>query len=216
MRLRGITYQKSTVEFQVSDVPIFINSQSVILARKKNSPILRAQSIARGDDTGTLFETDFVLDKKTSKVIGMVVYTDGFYIWNHQDDALIPIRSVEGLEFVPNTQMHRVAEMATCRSRIRFGCGDRRFNLDKLIYYKGEELFITIKASGRPIRLDSICYGTGVNVDKLELMYGQVIPNGLIVLKDFHPMLQLPDGSIRELEESDYDELGTTRNTKGG
>lgn len=214
MRLRGITYNKSTVEFQVSDVPIFINSQSVILARKNNSPILRAQSIARGDDDGVLFETDFVIDKSSSKVIGMVVYTDGFYIWNPQDNTLIPIRSIDGLEFIPNTQMHRVMEMAPYRSRIRFGSGDRRFNLDKLIYYKGEELFITIRASGRPIRLDSICYGTGINSDNIELLYGQVIPNGLIILKDYHPMLQLPDGSVRELEESDYDELGITRNIK--
>lgn len=213
MKLRGITYNRSAFEFGIEDVPVFINSQAVILARRYNSPILYAQSIARGDDAGLLFETDFVLDRHTSKFLGMVVYTDGFYIWSPLDYSLVPIRETDSYEFVPNTQMHKVRDMQGVRGRIRFGCATRRFNLDKIIYYKDEELLITIKPSGNAIRLDSVLYGTGLNSDKLELLYGQVIPNGLVVMHEYHPMLKLPNGNIRELEEMDYDDLGSSRNS---
>lgn len=213
MRLRGITTKRNTIEFGINDVPVILNEKFMVLANRKKSPIILTKSVARGDDSGVLFETDFVIHRADSKVSGLVVYNDGFYIWNVQTMALIPIRDVEEFEFVPNTQLYKVDELSAYRSKIRFGSAERRFNLEKVIYFRGEELFITIKPSGKAIRLDSVLNGTGVNVERQELLYGQIVPNGKVIMYQYHPMLQLFDGTVRELEESDYDELGAAWHT---
>lgn len=213
MKLRGITLNREVLYFDMSDVPVILNDNVIVLARRENSPMLLAQSIARGTDDCELFETDFVFKDGQHGIVGFVVYIDGFYIWSSQEGTLIPLRDTTGYRFIPNTQMHRVQEMSKIRSKMRFGCGGRRFGIDRIIYYKNNELFITIKPSGTMIRLDSIGCCTGINTDKLELMFGQVIPTGRVVLEDYHPMLELHDGTVRELEESDYDELGVAGNT---
>ena len=213
MKLRGLTLDREIIYFDVTDVPVMLNDNMVILAKRKNSPIIVAQSVSRGSDDGKIFETDFVFSDSQPGVIGFVVYTDGFYIWSNQEDVLIPIRNTDGLRFVSNTQMHRVSEMLSRRSRIRFGSGSRRFYMDRIIYYKDDELFITIKSSGPPITLNSLRYGTGVNADVHELMYGQVLECGKIIMRDYHPMVELYDGNVRELEVSDYDYLGVAGNS---
>lgn len=205
MKLRALTIGRDVVTFSVADVPVAINDTMIVLARKKNSPILLTQSVARGVDSGEFYETDFVLSDDRHGVLGFVVYKDGFYIWDSQEDILIPLRNTDGLRFIPNTQMHRVREMEKYRSKIRFGSGGRRFSMDRIIYYKGDEVFITVKPSGPPINLSSLKYGTGINSDNRELLFGQVIEAGKIVMHDYHPMLQLPGGKLRELEVSDYD-----------
>ena len=210
MKLRGITLDHEVVYFDISDVPVILNENMIVLTRREGSPIILAQSIARGTDNYEFFETDFVFKDGQIGVVGFVVYVDGFYIWSSQDGSVMPIRNIDGYRFVPNTQMHRISEMNEVRSKIRFGCGGRRFPIDRIIYYRDGELFITIKPCGTVIRLDSINPCTGLNTDRQELMFGQVRPSGKVVLRDYHPMLELTDGTLRDLEESDYDELGVT------
>lgn len=205
MKLRALTLARDVVEFSASDVPIAINDSMLVLARRPNSPILLTKSVVRGLDDGSLFETDFVLSDSRHGVVGFVIYKDGFYIWDAQTDVVIPLRNTDGLRFIPNTQMHRVREMEPLRSKIRFGSEGRRFSMDRIIYYKDNELFITVKPSGPPITFGSLKYGTGVNVEDKELLYGQVVESGKVVLHNYHPMLQMPGGRLRELEESDYD-----------
>lgn len=205
MKLRGLTLDRNVVCFNLSDVPVIINDSMLVLAKRKNSPILLSQSIARGSDDGKFFETDFVMSDSRHGVVGFVVYKDGFYIWDSQENILIPLRNTDGLRFIPNTQMHRVKEMEPFRSKIRFGSEGRRFGIDRIIYYSGSEIFITIKPSGPPIYMSSLKYGTGINVENKELLFGQVVDAGIIVMHDNHPMLKVSGGEIRELEVSDYD-----------
>lgn len=204
MRLRALTLNREMVYFDIKDVPILINDTMFILASKENSPILLCKSIARGLDDLDIFETDFVMSINDKKVLGFIVYSDGFYIW-HTNGTLEPLRDIKKYEFYPNEQMYLVREMESSRSRIRFGVGTRRFGIDRIIYYDGDEIYISIKQSGPSINRNSVNYGTGVNTDVKELLYGQVLNNGEVVMNNYHPMLKLKDGTIRELEVSDYD-----------
>lgn len=205
MRLRALTLDRNIFEFSLSDVPVAINDTMLILANRNNSPILIAQSVVRGSDDGELFETDFVLSDSRHGVLGFVVYSDGFYIWDSQENIMIPLRNTDGLKFIPNTQMHRLKEMGKYRSKIRFGSDYRRFGIDRIVYFKEDELYITIKPSGPPISISSLKFGTGVISGNRELLYGQVTETGKIVMKNYHPMLKLPGGKVRELEVSDYE-----------
>lgn len=204
MRLRALTLNREMVYFDIKDVPILINDTMFILASKENSPILLCKSITRGLDNLDIFETDFVMSIDDKKVLGFIVYSDGFYIW-HTNGTLEPLRDIKKYEFYPNEQMYLVREMESSRSRIRFGVGTRRFGIDRIIYYDGDEIYISIKQSGPSINRNSVNYGTGVNTDVKELLYGQVLNNGEVVMNNYHPMLKLKDGTIRELEVSDYD-----------
>ncbi len=213
MKLRGLTLDKEVVYFDIKDVPVILNDNMVVLTKRKNSPILIAQSIMRGSDDGKVFESDFVFSDSQHGVVGFVVYKDGFYIYSNQANTLIPIRNTDGLRFVENTQMYKVSELEPYRSRIRFGSGNRRFYLNRIIYYKDDEMFITIKPSGSTITLESLKYCTGVNAEGLELVYDQVLESGKVIMNDYHPMLLKSDGTIRELEVSDYGNLGAAWNT---
>lgn len=210
MRLRGLTPTKTPVYFDIKDIPMCINDSITILASKRNSPQILTRSIMRGSDDGTFYESDFVISKEKNGFIGFIVYIDGFYIWDANEDITIPLRSTDGYSFVPNTQMHRIDEINDKRGKLRFKCGKVSFGIDRIIYYKGREMFITIKPMGQTIIIDEVSFGTGIFVKQFELAYGQIINDGMIVMEKYHPMLKLANGECRELEESDYDKVGIT------
>ena len=204
MRLRALSTNRNIVYFNIKDVPILINDNMFILSAKNNSPILLFKSVARGLDDKDIFETDFVMSAETTRVVGFVIYIDGFYIW-HTDGTVEPLRDIDRYMFYPNEQMYLVKEMESYRSRIRFGSGSRRFGIDRIIYYNEDEMYVSIKQSGPPVNRHFVKYGTGVNIESKELLFGQVTSTGEIVLNKYHPMLKQADGTIRELEESDYE-----------
>lgn len=209
MKLRGLTPNRKPVYFCIDDVPVCINDSMTILARKPNSPLIISKSIMRGDDSGDFFESDFVIGSM-GKFIGFVIYTDGFYIWNVFADKIIPIRKTDNYSFVQNTQMYKLDDINQRRGKLRFKCNRYSFDINKIIYYKKSEMFITVKPSGTPIILGQINFGTGIFVDNIEIHYGQVLNDGIVVLNNYHPMLKLPGGKCRELEDSDYDKVGIT------
>lgn len=210
MKLRGLTLNRKVVFFSVDDVPVCINDSMTILARKPNSPLIITKTIVRGDDNGDFFESDFVMGGDKAGFTGFVIYTDGFYIWHVAEDKLEPLRSTDRYAFVQNTQMYRLDEINKRRSKIRFRCNRYSFDISKIIYYKNSEMFITVRPSGTPIILGQINFGTGIFVGNAEIHYGQVLNDGIVVMNDYHPMLQMTDGNCRELEDSDYDKMGIT------
>lgn len=210
MRLRGLTPTKKPVYFDINDIPVCINDSMTILAKRKNSPQMLTKSIMRGSDDGMFYESDFVISKEKNGFVGFVVYTDGFYIWNANEESMIPLRSVEGYSFVSNTQMHRIEEINKRRGRLRFKCNKVAFGIDRIIYYKDREMFITIKPMGQTIIIDEVNFGTGIYTNGIELAYGQVINDGMIIMNQYHPMLKLASGVCRELEDSDYEQVGIT------
>lgn len=210
MKLRGISNDRKPVYFDIKDVPVLLNDSTVVLTKRFNSPQIIAKSIMRGTDDNLLFESDFVMSITDRRLVGFVVYDDGFYIWDTMNDTLIPLRSVKDYVFVPNTQMYRLTDISGYRSRIRFKCGKRSFDIKRIIYSKGDELFITIMPSGSPIYISDTNFGTGIYVKNIEVGYGQYVKYGTVVLHDYHPMLKLFDGTYKELEEEDYEELGIT------
>ena len=210
MRLRGLTPSRKAVQFSIDDVPVCINDSMTILARKPGSPLIITKSIVRGDDNGTFYESDFVMGGERASFIGFVVYIDGFYIWHVLEDKFIPLRSTDGYTFVANTQMYRLDDINKRRGKLRFKCNKYSFDINKIIYFRDSEMFITVKPTGAPIILGQINFGTGIFVENIEIHYGQVLNDGIVVMKDFHPMLKLTDGEYRELEDSDYDKVGLT------
>lgn len=211
MRLRGLTPSRKAVYFEIDDVPICINDSMTILAKKPGSPLIITKSIMRGDDDGTFYESDFVMGGEHARFVGFVIYTDGFYIWHVLENKLIPIRETEGYTFIPNTQMYRIDDINKRRGRLRFKCNKVSFDISRIIYYSKHEMFITIKPMGQSIILGQISFGTGIFTKTgIELAYGQIVNDGIVVMKNYHPMLELIGGECRELEDGDYDKVGIT------
>jgi hypothetical protein len=204
MILRAQTLQNKTVYFGVEDAPVCINNKQTILCNKPNSPILLTKTIARGTDSKELFEFDFVCSKGDCKFLGYVVYTDGFYIWNPKSQQLTPIRDASGFTFVENTRAYRVDDINAMRSSIRFSSGDRLFRLSRIMYSDRENVYIELKGCSGPVAINSIKMCTGVGADRKELSFDQYLPDGVIKLNNYHPMVKLADGTFRELESEDY------------
>lgn len=205
MILRALTLDNETVYFTVTDAPVCINSKHTILCNKHNSPIIVSKTIARGPLEADLFEFDFVVDKETSKFIGYVVYTDGFYIWNPHNQEMTPIRDTSRYKFLDNTRAYRTDELNAIRSSIRFKGNDRLFRLNRIMYSDGEFVFVELKGCTGPIKLSRVMLCTGVGEDRNEMQFGQHLNDGVIELHEYHPMVKLYKGGYRKLEVKDYE-----------
>lgn len=209
MKLRGITTKHKPVLFSIEDIPVSINTKLLATIGKENSPLIIQNSVMRGTDDGLFFESDFVSRKEDLKFVGYVIYRDGFYIWYPKTDTYEPLRNVDKYVFTENLQMHRVKDIQDRKSTIRFMASNRLFAFERVMYGKGQELFIDLKESMKPIYFDDIKMCTGCIKDSYELVFGQTVSDGVIELHDFHPMVRKYNGEFRELEESDYGKLGT-------
>lgn len=204
MILRAQTLNNEMVYFGVEDAPVCLNNRQSILCNRPNSPIINTRTIARGTEDKLMFEFDFVCRKDNNTLIGYVVYTDGFYIYEHNTGKLIPIRDTSNISFVNNEKLYKFDEISNVRTDIRFSNGNRKFRLNRIMYSDRESLYIELKGYTGPVPIESVHMCTGVGEDRKELFYGQYLRDGVVSLHEYHPMVRLANGEYRELEVSDY------------
>lgn len=205
MRLRAITKKREKYYFDIKDCPVFINDKTVALMNKKNSPLLLANSIARGLDDEDVFEFDYVMDKKERRFLGYIVYTNEFCIYHIEKKTLTPMRDINQYFILSNTVLSDVDELEQVRSQLRFKCDNNSFGFKRLIYFHGNRLYTDIKHLNNFVEMDKVSFLTGLTKGKVELPYGKKLSDGEIVLNDFHPMVRKHDGTFRELEDKDYE-----------
>lgn len=205
MILRAQTLNGKTVYFGVEDAPVCINNRQTILCNVPNSPILLTSTISRGTPDKKVFEFDFVCTKQECKFLGYVVYIDGFYIWDPKTKETTPIRDTSNLTFIENTRAYRLEDLNAIRSSIRFGTNGKLFRLSRIMHSDAEHIYIELKSYAGPVKISSVSMCTGVGTGRKELTFGQYLQDGVIVLNQYHPMVQLANGSFRELESGDYE-----------
>lgn len=210
MKLRGLSLQNKPIIFGVEDAPAIINDKMTILSNREMSPIIQSRTIMRGMDDESFFESDYVFDGDTHKLLGLVVYIDGFYIWNINTGELTPIRESMSLSYESSLNGYMLGKLNEIRSSIRFSCKGHLFRLNRIIFAQDKKLYIGVKSSTSIVDLDSIKFCTG-NTDSKDILYfGQVLEDGIIELNDYHPMVKKYDNTYRELENDDYVKMDFT------
>lgn len=205
MRLRAITRQKEKYYFEIKDCPVYLNDKIVALMNKPNSPLLLANSIARGLDDDDIFEFDYVLSKDTHKFLGYVIYTTEFCVYNMQTKIITPMCELDEYTVLSNTVLSDVELLDKVRSPLRFKCDENNFGFRRIIYFHENHLYTDIRRLNNFVDMNKIQFLTGLKKGKKELPYGKKVDGGEVVLNNFRPMVKLYDGTFRELEVKDYE-----------
>lgn len=76
-RFRALSYENEFVKFKLTDCPNILNSTTFFLNKIFKSPKLYLPAM-RGHPTEDIFEGDYVYDKNTDELLGIVIYNNGF------------------------------------------------------------------------------------------------------------------------------------------
>lgn len=208
MKLRAITLNSEVLDFDISDAPVNINDKLSILLRRPGSPIFYTKSIARGDDTGTIYETDFVIDKD-NRFKGFVVYKDAFYMYNFREKKLTPIENMDDFTYMTNNARYKLEELSEVRSVINFAYDNHMYKLNRIMYADDRELYVDLKSTRKPVITSEVKLCTGLGLPGMEFYFGQYLADGQIVLHNLKPMVRMYNGVYREIKEGgDYEQLG--------
>ena len=198
MRLRGITIQGKPYLISLEDCPVIINGSTVALVNKPMSPLLKANSIVLGNEETGLFEGDFIIDSKTHKLIGNIIYDKGFKILLLNNNGIINISEIGPYYTMVNSNKNGLDKLSEVKSELRFKVNDFTFTIDKLVRVDNGMATIYSQLL-RKIPVNNIKICTGIIIDKQHVAYGDILQGGIVVCHENMPMIKTLEGSYKEI-----------------
>lgn len=200
MRLRGISTLNKFVYFGIEDGPVSINDKQTILMNRKDSPIIITKSIVRGTDDEKCFESDFIINRIGMMMVGFVVYTTRFCLWDIKREIITPLSELPRVYNTDNNTMYRMSDIMSKCSSLQFHYGSGCFRIKRVMYATKDNLWIDLKST-EGIPIDSISYCTGMTDENGENIYfGQEYKGGIVELYGKDSVVRYPDGSHKILE----------------
>lgn len=198
MRLRGITLQGKPYLFSLEDCPVTINNETVALINKPFSPLLKANSLVLGNEKTGLFEGDFVIDSKTHKLIGNVIYDKGFKILLLDNNGIKNVSEINSFYTMVNSNNHDLKKLEEYKYELRFKVNDFTFTIDKLVRVDDGHATIYSQLL-RKIPVSNIKVCTGLIIDKRHIAYGDILQGGIVECHNNVPMIKTADGVFKEI-----------------
>ena len=200
MRLRGISTQNQFVYFGIEDGPVSINDKQTILMNRKDSPIIITKSIMRGTDSESLFESDFIINKINMLMIGYVVYTSRFCVWDIKREIVVPLSELPPYFNTGNKTMHRISDVIEKGSSLQFYGDGSFFRIKRVMYAEPDRIWVNLKTNeGLPISHVSYCSGY-IDENGNNLYFGQEYKGGIVTLRDTDTVVEYPDRTYKILE----------------
>lgn len=199
MELRGFSTGGEIVKFKLSDCPVVITERQIALFGKKDSCLLKSNTVGRG--YAGIYEGDTIADKETGRELGVVVYAGGFRI---HDKA-------GGLKAIPDAEHIKVIEGGMESAQFAFGLAvktpilfkykEEEFGVDSIVTKIGGSLHIALLKEH--VNPDSITFYTGYRntATKKKIFFGDTVDKGRVALHRGSVIIQYPDGSS-ELAEN--------------
>ena len=148
------------VYFGIEDGPVSINDKQTILMNRKDSPIIITKSIMRGTDSESLFESDFIINKINMLMIGYVVYTSRFCVWDIKREIVVPLSELPPYFNTGNKTMHRISDVIEKGSSLQFYGDGSFFRIKRVMYAEPDRIWVNLKTNeGLPISHVSYCSG---------------------------------------------------------
>lgn len=138
MKILGTNCRNETVEILITDCPVRINKDYLILAKCKNSLMIHNCSVRRADDDNTE-EFSYVFDE-TCQFCGFVIYKNGFKIYNPYTKEISEIS--EKNSFMKNTNIKKMEQLSKLSDTILITVGADTFEFKQMIGYHGDDYLI--------------------------------------------------------------------------
>lgn len=201
MNLRALAYNGQFMYINLNDIPVSIDNTTSILLRKQGSYMFYTKTLMRGSDKNGAYESDFVMSNSGNKFIGLLFYTDKFYVVNPVGNIITPLEDLHDYKIVQNKTCYKIDYINNIRSSIRFIADGRGYKLRRLMY-ADDHIYTGIKQDCK-IQSDKIYLSTNIKVNDHELAYGENFMDGTVEFDGFKPIVQTQNGYkdiIGELE----------------
>lgn len=201
MRLRGITTMNEVVYFSVEDCPIYINKDIIALANRPNSPLLKAMSIARGDEELGYYESDFVFSNITHSFVGYIVYRGGFCIYSPELDMVFPFVDSGKFTVLVNFKAFDIRKINTKRSPIEFTANNNIFSISNIVRVNNNGVYLMGKGMPFSVHPELVKLYTGHNTKGSPIGFEK----GRVELDMGRPFMYLNNDKVF-LEDLDYEQ----------
>ena len=199
MRLRALDRKGVAHVIELSDIPVHFSNNDILLLNRPGTPLLRADTLARGLDDKDIFEYDIVKDKDTGKFLGYVIYIDKFYLCMSDTGELIQLTDESNYKYITCHKLPKKEAVWKKRVPIMLVCENRTFALKRMMFSKDDKVVIYMKKGRKNPSIDSVKF-YALELNGTSYGYGDKLGKGTIVLHNFKPMLKTNIGSYVEIE----------------
>lgn len=141
--------------FQLRDCPALLWDDAFFLAGKPDTPVMLFETITRGHPTSNIFEGDRIIDKRSDKELGTVVYNNGFYMQKVGDSVRKPIPT--GHIYVSMGDMESIMQVREFdRTPISFKYLDTTFTFEDLVKVDGDALGLIILGKTQKVNISGV------------------------------------------------------------
>ena len=154
LMLKAISTNQEWVTFTISDVPTPIQDGLFVLLMRPNSPILKLDSIRRGDEDTMLFEGDVIEEDNTRYLI---CYERGFYAID-SDYIVRSLDSFKEIKIVGNVDTVDIGVPISFKKTLLFKYKNCIFKINDIIGGTKDGIFINSLAEEIPFdRIQQDC-----------------------------------------------------------
>lgn len=141
--------------FKLDDCPVLLWDDTFILSGKENTPVMMYDTVVRGHPKKNIFEGDYIFDKTTNEVLGIVVYNNGFFMQKNSNSVKkqIPFGHI----YIGKGDKESVKILNSLeRTPISFKYLNTEFNLKDLVFVDSNLLDIIITKKHKKINLKGV------------------------------------------------------------
>lgn len=175
--MKTLTIDNEWYEFSMKDIPTHQNLEQFVLMNKFSTPILKSDSIMRGDIETGLFEGDVILHDGEE---WLVCYERGFYVIN-RNYFVKHLYSLDKFEVIGRCTEFKGFPPISFKKKYLFKHRNTCFKLSDIAgAYEGKVL---LRSIAYPISTDSIQQDCSLRYNKEYVYLGDKINNSSVALR---------------------------------
>lgn len=202
MKLIGITAEKKIIDIVLSDCPSFVTGSSLAHLARRNSELIRINSIVYYDDDNNLCEGDLVVINGAR--VGVAYYSGGWrvHLYSGENKEFSECEHIYMEESERNYGTFAAINKLEDRSPIRIVAIGEEFQFSAMLMIKDNEIVLNGRA--KTVSRDEIFLSTGIYDDDCPIKFGGYFDGGIVCIdKDYDIALKMTNGEKVKLNLED-------------
>lgn len=193
MKLRAFSVHGKDVLFSLDDCPVHASGDLVVLAHKRYSEMLKADSIVRTDERISITEGDIVYNRNTGELLGYVIYSSGFSLQSTSGVIKeLPMRKDVYIRHRTEYSVKEVVE-SCMRTPLVFKLDDNiEFGLKAIVKSKNDKclgILLNKTARAYSVRACTLKWFSGLkDIDGTKFYYGDKLNGDVLVYRNGSPI----------------------------